>query len=284
MGNAARSQLKPSNPGLQTQLPSLLHSTGSEPIGLQLQARDKRQTGSFHVKLILEPGGTAKIKGRSSYPSKEPFFALVDSHCVGLVSWLCLQAHSQHREVLGINHLAGLFGVCVWMKRYVNSPAFLVTLIYFPPLNCKSLGYSTDTLGLLTGRVTFLLGLQYARCRHLPAYYRWEIWAQRGWVICPRTCSKKRARMRTWKEPVLLSFCSAAFNIGNAVKQYLYSIKLIQQHCVTFCSRSWGYNSGWDTAQIEWFSGYSNFSDHKTLGITSEHMLLFASIFLCLPY
>lgn len=227
MINAAWSQWRPSNPGLQTQLPSLLHSTGPEPIGLQLQARDKRQTGSFHVKLILEPGSIAKIKGRSSYPEQRTLLC----PCWFMLCWISFLAMSPStfptQRGLG-NHLAGLFGVCVWMKRHFNSPSFLVTLIYLPPLNCKSLGYSTDILGLLTGWVTFLLALQYARGRHLSAYYGWEIWAQRGWVICPRTHSKKMARMRTWKEPVLFCFCSAAFDIENSVKQYLYSIKLIQ--------------------------------------------------------
>ena len=160
MVNAACSQLRPPNPGLQTQLPSLLHSTGSEPTGLQLQAREKRRTNrKLSCQANSRNWSYSKDKRKIESPrAKNPSLPLL-IHIV-LDSFLGYASKHIPATQRGLrNHLASLFGVCVWMKRHYNSSSFLVALIYFLPLNHKPVGYSADTLALLTGKITFLLGL-----------------------------------------------------------------------------------------------------------------------------
>lgn len=120
------------------QLPSLRHSTGSEPTGLQLQARDKRQTNRKHSRQANSRNWRcSKIKGRHS---RQHLYCVDDySYCVRFISCLGLQAHSWYILVLGFIWQACLVCECVCVDKETLQPSILLGGTYFyPPVKLEA--------------------------------------------------------------------------------------------------------------------------------------------------
>lgn len=191
------------------------------PLGCSCKLETKdRQTGSFHVKPIPETEGIAKIKGRSSHQGQR-ILCLCWFICVRFISWLSLQAQSWYRE-----EPSGKFGGrgrwCVYGWRDTTTVPPTYWHFFTSSRYIVSQVDILQTLWLCSRREEHFFWPYVVSDVDISLFYRWGVWAQRGWVICPRPQSKK---MASWnenlKEPVLFSFSSPVFEVGNATKQHL---------------------------------------------------------------